>query len=232
MPSDGCHPQSPARPASHRELWLRARALTGHTVGDLALALGLVLPEDPRRRKGFVGRLAELALGADPQAGERPDFPDLAVELKTVPVGATGRPIESTFVCSINLSHAADDAWETSRLRQRLGTVLFLPYQPSADGAQSRILPPVWWIPSSAEWATLEGDWEDHMGAIGAGRGHSLSAREGRVLQVRPKAANARVRALGPAEDGLQAMLPLGFYLRARFVGGVLAEPAHLGGPD
>lgn len=225
------HPKSQPQPSGHKELWLRACALSGHTVGALAQALGVVLADDPRRRKGFVGRLAEMALGADPLALERPDFPHLGVELKTVPVSPSGRPCQSTFVCSINLGHAADDHWAQSRLRLRLGTVLFVPYLPAEDGAGAQFLPPLWWQPTAEEWAALEGDWEDLMGTIGAGRGDILTARIGRVLQVRPKAANARVRTLGPAEDGLQAMLPLGFYLRAGFVGGILAAERNRLGP-
>jgi DNA mismatch repair protein MutH len=219
-------------PITRRELWARARALGGRSLGDLADALGLPLPQDPARSKGYVGRLTELALGADPTALERPDFPHLGVELKTVPIGPNGRPQQSTFVCSINLAQACDAQWPTSRLRQRLQTVLLMPFEPAAQPQHHRFLPPLWWQPTPEAWTALEGDWEDLMGAIGAGRGASLSAREGKILQVRPKAANARVRTLGPAEDGLQAMLPLGFYLRARFVHQLLTDPQNAVGPD
>lgn len=218
-------------PASRLELWARARGLSGRTLGELAYALGLPLPEDPSRGKGFVGRLVELALGADPTAGERPDFPHLGVELKTIPVGPTGRPLQSTFVCSINLMAAAAARWPKSRLQQRLGTVLLLPFAAGPSPAENRFLPPVWWAPDAATWAILAADWEDLMGAIGAGRGAWISAREGRLLQVRPKAANARARAQGPAEDGVQQMLPLGFYLRAGWMAQVLADPSQRRGP-
>lgn len=218
-------------PRSHKELWARARALAGRSMGDLSQALGLPLPPDPARSKGYLGRITEMALGADPTAMERPDFPHLGVELKTIPIGANGRPQESTFVCSINLSQAADDQWHTSRLRLRLQTVLLMPFEAASLPGGHRFLMPLWWQPSEQDWALLQGDWEDLMGAIGAGRGSTLTAREGRVLQVRPKAANSRVRTLGPADDGLQPMLPLGFYLRARFVFGVLTNAAHAAGP-
>ena len=223
--------KSTSAPASSRELWARARALGGRTLGELAAALGLPLPHDPVRSKGFVGRLAEMALGADPTAGERPDFPHLGVELKTVPVGPSGRPLQSTFVCSINLMAAAAAVWHGSRLQQRLGTVLLLPFTAGPTPAEHRFSPPIWWVPDAPIWAALAADWEDLMGAIGAGRGAWLSAREGRILQIRPKAAHARVRAQGPAEDGLQQMLPLGFYLRAAWVAQVLATSAHSSGP-
>src|SRR4051794_34533200 len=114
------HPQRQPPPESRRELEIRAAALAGCRVQALAEALRLPLPASHLRGKGFVGQLAERALGADPLAGERPDFPDLGVELKTLPVDARGRPVESTFVCSIDMGRADREEWDTSRLRLRL----------------------------------------------------------------------------------------------------------------
>jgi DNA mismatch repair protein MutH len=218
-------------PRSHRELWARARALCGRTAQELAYALEIPLPQDPARCKGYLGRMTELALGADPTAGERPDFPHLGVELKTIPVTPEGRPKQSTFVCSIHMMGTTDATWETSRLKQRLQTVLLMPFVQGDQVAGHTFLSPVWWQPDAAMWQVLRNDWEDLIGAIGAGRGGSLTAREGRFLQVRPKAANARVRALGPSEDGLQSLLPLGFYLRAGGMARVLACPQAQRGP-
>ena len=42
--------------------------------GPAIAALSIAVPTDPRRSKGFVGQLVELALGADPEAGDRPDL--------------------------------------------------------------------------------------------------------------------------------------------------------------
>ncbi len=218
-------------PVTLRELEVRAAALAGRTVGEVAGALGAALPADPRRAKGFVGTLLEHALGADPAAGDGPDFPALGVELKSIPLGAGGRPVESTFVCSIRMAEAAIERWEGSRLRRRLACVLFVPVEAAkvAPLEARRFRSAVLWVPTESESAALRSDWEDLMGAIGAGRGGRLSAREGRVLQVRPKAPDARARTLAPGEDGIERTLPLGFYLRASFTHEVLR--ARGGGP-
>ncbi len=207
-------------PASLRELEIRAEALTSRTLGELARALDVSEPADSGRAKGFVGMLLEQALGADPLAGSRPDFPDLGVELKTVPVDARGEPVESTFVCSVSLAAAEHERWEESRCRRRLSHVLWVPVEGKQLGplASRRIGRPRLWQPSPDELGILKADWEDLMGAIAAGRGGTLTAREGVALQIRPKAKNSQVRALGPGEDGATRMLPLGFYLRRSFV--------------
>jgi DNA mismatch repair protein MutH len=213
-------------PETERELVVRAEALAGHDIGEIACALELEVPADTRHSKGFVGRVIEDALGADPRAGDGPDLPHLGIELKTVPVDRRGRPAESTFVCSIGMAAADREQWESSRLRRRLRRVLWVPVDAArvAPLAARRVHAPVLWSPGAALESLLRADWEDLMGAIGAGRGGSLSAREGRALQVRPKAATARVRTLAPGPDGPQRALPLGFYLRAELVAGVLGE--------
>lgn len=220
-------PHFPCRmppPANELELRLRAAALSGRTVGDLAAALRAELPPSNLRGKGFVGQLVEHALGADADAGERPDFVVLGIELKTVPMTTGGRPKESTFVCSIDLREAQHATWADSRLCRRLQAVLWVPVQAAnvAPLAERTFGAPVLWRPTDGEREALRADWEDLMGAIGAGRGGSLTAHEGTVLQVRPKAAHARVRTVGPDADGAGSILPLGFYLRASFVGAVL----------
>lgn len=213
-------------PLTLRELEIRADALQGRTVGELAAALARPVPAETRRAKGFVGALVEAALGADAAAGDGPDFPALAVELKSVPVGTNGRPVESTFVCSITMATADTESWRTSRLRRRLRCVLWIPVESArlAPLADRRFGRPLLWSPNAKDEELLRADWEHLVGAVGAGRSGSLSAREGRILQVRPKASSSRVRTLAPGPDGPERTLPLGFYLRARFTAAILAR--------
>ncbi len=208
-----------SKPLSVQELMLRSNALCGHSVAEVARELNTSIPEDLTRSKGFVGQLLELALGADPQALDRPDFPDLGVELKTIPLSEAGTPVESTFCCSIDMEYADRVSWETSRLRTRLSRVLFIGIDSVKveAGLGARIIRKVMlWEPNAAEHALLRADWEDLIGFIGAGRGAILNAKKGDVIQVRPKAADSKVRTLSPGSEGLELSLPLGFYLRAK----------------
>jgi len=218
-------------PQSLSELRLRADALTGHTIGGLAKALRLPVPTSNLRSKGFIGQLVERALGADPKAGPTPDFSGLGVELKTIPVNGEGRPTETTFCCSIKMSQADQEVWESSRLKLRLARVLWVPVESakSAPLADRRIGRPVLWSPSAEQLETLASDWNHLIGAIGSGRGGTLSAREGEVLHVRPKAANAAVRTVAPGAQGMEMTLPLGFYLRIPFTASILRAGSNVG---
>ena len=213
-------------PASHADLLERARALDGLTLGALAAELGQVLPAELLHGKGRVGALLELALGASGGNRDLPDFPELGVELKTIPADALGRVRESTFVCGINLCAAAREEWATSRARRKLACVLWFPVEaPSTAPLPERHLgTPRLWRPSPEEEALLCADWSLLMGRIAAGGLEQITAHLGEVLQIRPKARRAADRApaaRGPEGEAL-AEVPRGFYLRARFTERVL----------
>lgn len=209
-----------AAPESLPELLRRAAALAGRSIGALAEDCSVALPADPRRAKGFVGELVEGALGASAGNLDLPDFPELGVELKTIPLDREGRVQESTFVCAIALEGAAQSAWETSRAWRKLRRVLWMPVEAAsvATLAERRLGRARLWEPDAAEEARLRADWTMLMGRIALGRFEELDATLGAVLQVRPKAANAAVEVELPGAEGdLVRTGPRGFYLRARF---------------
>mgnify|MGYP001150985648 CR=1 FL=1 len=220
-------------PASIDELLERARALTGSAVGAVLRDLGLAASADPVRTKGSAGETLERALGATGGSSQVLDFPDLGVELKTIPVTAEGTPLESTYVCTLSLADAELQEWETSWVRAKLARVLFVPLVGAHKIAwQERVVgAPVLWSPTSEQDDILRADFDDVVGLIGVGRIEELTAHRGRWLQVRPKARDGSVRTLAWGSEGETiATVPRGFYLRTRFTGALLADPAAL--PD
>ena len=171
------------------------------------------------------GSSLEQALGARGGSSATWDFPDLRVELKTIPVDATTKlPRESTFVCAVSLADADRAEWETSWARRKLSRVLWVPLEVGDDGArtvgEARL-----WSPTPEQDAVLAGDFEEILGRVGLGDVEGVTARLGRWLQLRPKAAHGRVRTLVPAGDGeLVATVPRGFYLRTVFTGAILRD--------
>ena len=215
-------------PADTEELRRRALWLSGRTLAEIAAALAEAMPVTGLRGKGKVGNLLERALGASAGSAAGPDFPELGVELKTIPVDQSGAPRESTFICSIGLTGADAAEWLTSVARAKLAHVLFIPVQGERDAPAGswRVGSPCLWRPTARQEAVLRADFEDAMGLIGAGAVESLSARRGRWLQVRPKAATGGTRTLAFGPDGERiATVPRGFYLRAGFTRELLRDP-------
>ncbi|MBK7584073.1 MAG: DNA mismatch repair endonuclease MutH [Myxococcales bacterium] len=212
-------------PKTEAEVLCRARALAGRKLGDLARELGVVCPADLRRAKGFVGSLIEQALGANAGSRPVPDFSEIGVELKTLPVDGRGRPCESTFVCTIPLTAVADLEWRDSPVFRKLGRVLWVPVEGERALAPAvrHVGEPLLWSPSPEEEAELRFDWEELAGLIGRGDVESLTGHLGKCLQVRPKAANSRARRSGIDKDGAVFDTgPKGFYLRATFTARLL----------
>jgi DNA mismatch repair protein MutH len=207
-------------PRDEAELIERAAALAGLRLAELALRLNAKVPPNLLRAKGFVGGLLERALGASAGSRALPDFPELGIELKTLPVDRAGAPVESTFVCTIPLTEIGQVEWADSRVRRKLATVLWVPVEGERSIAvgERRIGQALLYRLTSEDEAVLRADWEELAGFIGRGHVEQLTGHLGRFLQIRPKAAHSRARRVGFDADGAPfAALPKGFYLRPSF---------------
>lgn len=212
-------------PASLDELRERAALIGGRSLAALAWELGATAPDDLRRHKGWVGQLIEAALGAPGGGAPTPDLAGLGVELKTIPIDAEGRPLESTWVCSAPMDGSMEPTWAGSHVRQKLAKVLWVPIltEPGAPPAARRVGEARLWSPSPAEEALLQADWEELAEIIARGERWLLRADRGRVLQLRPKAANREDKVWVVDEEGRWiTAVPQGFYLRSRFTADLL----------
>ncbi|HEU4406735.1 MAG TPA: DNA mismatch repair endonuclease MutH [Polyangiaceae bacterium] len=224
-------PWQPPPPASVDELVGRARGLVSATVAEIAGRLGLDARGEAVRTKGSGGAILERALGATGGPGRVHDFPELGVELKTIPVDSRGAPLESTYVCTLSLADAEYQEWADSWVRAKLARVLFVPLvgERGSPWAERRVAEPLLWSPTPEQDSVLRADFEEVVGLVGIGRVEELTAHLGRWLQVRPKAAHGRVRTVAfGAEGEAIATVPRGFYLRTRFTGAILVDPQAL----
>jgi DNA mismatch repair protein MutH len=219
-----------APPRTEAELYARADALAGRTLGEIARSVWVGLPPDPKRAKGWAGQLLERALGATASSRAEPDFPHLGIELKSVPIDLAGRSAGATYVCTAPLDPSALGTWETCWVRKKLARVLWIPLAPGASIADRVVGCPVMWSPSEEETAALRADWEELVGLVASGELWQIDGRRGRVLQLRPKAADGDQTTWALDEDAQWVKdTPRGFYLRASFTGALLAR--HLLAP-
>ncbi|CAI0788527.1 Methyl-directed mismatch repair protein [Serratia fonticola] len=218
---------SPLPPENEQQLLARAQALAGFNLGELAARAQVSIPKDLKRDKGWVGMLLELYLGA--MAGSKPeqDFPELGIELKTIPVDSAGNPLETTFVCVAPLTGNSGVTWESSHVRHKLARVLWIPVEGERQIplAQRRVGSPLLWQPNQEETEMLRRDWEELMDLIVLGQVERITARHGEVLQLRPKAANNKALTEATGEQGQPILtLPRGFYLKKNFTRALLAR--------
>ncbi|EAR57099.1 DNA mismatch repair protein [Photobacterium sp. SKA34] len=220
-------PEQPSAPLTEQELLNRAQQLAGLTLGELADLAGIIPPADLKRDKGWVGQLLEWHLGATAGSKPVPDFIDLGIELKTIPIGYNGKPLETTFVCVAPLIGVQGLRWEMSHIRHKLSRVLWIPVEGERDIplANRHVGSPLIWSPSIEEDAQLKQDWEELMDMIVLGQVEHITARHGEVLQLRPKAANSKVLTEAYGANGQPIKtLPRGFYLKTHFTAEILAR--------
>lgn len=217
----------PAPPDSVAELMHRAHQLAGLTLNELAAVLQQQLPDNLLRDKGTVGQLIELALGASSGSKAQPDFPELGIELKTLPLDRTGKPLESTYVCVAPMTGATLQRWEDSWVCQKLRHVLWLPVlaERSIPLGERMIGRAFLWQPSAEQQQLLRQDWEELMELLALGRLDEIKGAHGKVMQLRPKGANSKAltAAIGPDGSPVQA-LPRGFYLKTSFTRQILQQ--------
>lgn len=212
-------------PTSEEELLSRARQLAGLTLQDLASNFNQAIPKDTRHAKGWIGQLIETTLGATASSLAEPDFQLIGIELKTLPLTSSGKPKESTYVCTVPLSNLAEQRWETSWFKRKLQRVLWLPIE--ADKriplAERHIGSAILWSPNQEENLQLQQDWEELMDMICLGQLDKITSHMGNVLQIRPKGANAKSLTTTQDEEGNTiSTLPRGFYLRPEFTGRII----------
>ena len=213
-------------PKTQHELIERTRAIAGLTLAELARRQHLSVPSELSHAKGWTGQLIEQALGASAGSRAKPDFVELGIELKTIPLNAQGLPKETTYVCTVPLNEAAT-SWEDSWIRRKLNHVLWLPIEadPELPINQRRIGSAILTELSPEQDQQLKQDWQEHMELIATGRINEISAHHGTYLQIRPKAANHTALRDATDEDGQSIKtLPRGFYLRTKFTAAILNQ--------
>jgi DNA mismatch repair protein MutH len=214
-------------PTSEAELLNRAQAIAGLSLQELAEEACVIVPENLKRDKGWVGQLLEWHLGASAGSKPQQDFEALGIELKSIPVGYNGKPLETTFVCVAPLIGVHGLPWDSSHVRNKLSRVLWVPVEGEREIplASRRVGSPLIWSPSEQEERQLKADWEELMELIVLGQVEQITARHGEVLQLRPKAANSRVLtdAFGASGKPIKTR-PRGFYLRTQFTASLLEK--------
>ena len=218
-------PRTP--PSSPDELLERCHRIAGLTLGDLASMADVAIPDNLQRHKGWPGMLLELWLGATAGSKPQQDFPELGIELKTIPIDAALKPLETTYVCFAPLLPQPGVTWQTSSVRNKLQMVLWLPLEGDRQIplAQRRVATGFFWTPSAEEDRLLRQDWEELTELILLGNVEAITARHGNALHIRPKAANGSVLTDALDEEGNRIKTrPRGFYLRKTFTQDILVR--------
>ena len=208
-------------PKTVDELVARLNDIAGMTIADLARLAEVALPISPLHGKGFQGELIERFLGASAPGLPVPDFTELGIELKSVPLSADMQPLESTFICSAPLTGIRGLMFEDSVLWHKLRQVLYVfIVSPREYMYEDRYIAGFqFWAPSADDKKIIQQDYEELMEMVATGHIDDITARFGTVIQLRPKAADGSALTDCPGPDGeIIRVRPRGFYMRRSFM--------------
>lgn len=216
---------SKPNPQTEAELLQLTENIAGLSLGKLAHQANWAIPSDLKHNKGWIGQFLEFLLGTTAGNLSEPDFQELGIELKTIPLNTNHKARETTYVCVVPLLDHTGLQWQDSCVYKKLKKVLWVPIEadPTVALADRKVGNAFLWSPSEEQMDVLQTDWEEFMELISLGQVESITAHQGEYLQIRPKAANASVITTGIGENGLRKQtLPRGFYLRTLFTNQIL----------
>lgn len=219
-------------PSNETELVTNAQSLAGLTLGEIAQQAGIEVPTNLDRDKGWSGLLLEHVLGATAGSKPEPDFPELGIELKTIPINMQGKPLETTFVAVAPLIGLVGTTWQSSHVKHKLTRVLWVPIVAERQiPVRDRIVAtPFIWSPSAEEEALLANDWQELTDMIVLGEVENISGKHGQIMQLRPKAANSKVKTDAFDKHGRPfKTLPRGFYLKIPFTQSLINKHLRVG---
>lgn len=219
------------KPESENELISRGLELCGKNLSQLANEVHWSVPENLSHNKGWIGQLIEVHLGASAGNLSQPDFTNLDIELKTIPLNTRHKAKETTFVCTVPLLNHTGLQWQDSCVYKKLNKVLWVPIEadPALALGERKVGSSFLWSPTEEQLDILQADWEEFMELISLGQVETITAHQGEILQIRPKAANSSIVTTGIGQDGLRSQtLPRGFYLRTCFTNQILQSQFNL----
>ncbi len=210
-----------APPKSFDELIESLNSICGKTFLELCDMCKVSLPISTVHGKGFAGELIELCLGASAGNASIPDFPNLGLELKTVPVDDNLEPLESMFISYAPLTNMRNLTFEQSSLFAKISRVLFvIIHAPRSESLESRkVLGYFFYSPTKDEMSLIARDFYELMELVKTGQIECITARFGTVIQMRPKCANGKALTdcIGPLGVFIKTR-PRGFYMRRKFI--------------
>jgi len=207
-----------------QELQELCQQIAGKSIGEIASNLQSPMPRDLQYTKGWLGQLIEKALGATGGSHAVHDFPELKIELKTIPIKSNNTPIESTYVCTVKTNESSI-AWHDSWVYNKLKKVIWVPIESEQSLPDRVIREPIFWEMDLATEEILRTDWEELMEMLQLGYGQQLTAKFGEYLHIRPKAANSKVLVDYIDQNGNPTkIVPKGFYLRTKLTKSILLQ--------
>ena len=108
-------------PKTEKELLNKAYGLTGVKILDFCSLFNKFFDKNFINSKGYIGKILEIYLGASGGNMPIPDFPNLDIELKTIPLSKRMYPKGNLKVCSTSMLPSINNyEWDSSIVKLKI----------------------------------------------------------------------------------------------------------------
>jgi DNA mismatch repair protein MutH len=166
---------------SLEELRDRAESLKGKMISELKPSLDI-------KDKGAIGKIIEeFGFGVKNNSESRPDFHEIGVELKVVPLKDSQKGLsvkERTKICLINYYQIIDSTWDGSHAKHKLDHILFVFYYYNKENHLDSQIKDYYFfeLKNQLEEPIIQTDWHRTQQIVANGRAHELSESQNKIL--------------------------------------------------
>jgi DNA mismatch repair protein MutH len=176
-------------PFDERQVVARAKELVNHTIIDiLRMSEAQAREHLDLRNKGQIGNIIqEFWFGVAANSSSDPDFAEIGMELKIIPLEQRKRGLtvkERTKICAINYFRLIEEDWNSSHAKRKLEKVLFIyVHFNEKDGLFSKVVNvDVWVLKDIVEQGIIREDWQGVKAKVEQGLAHEISESQSKIL--------------------------------------------------
>lgn len=221
-------------PKTECELINRAFKLSGMRLIDFFnLSTPFVdkfISNNVKKTNGFLGQLMEVYLGASAKNLPIPDFPNLNIELKILPLNKYMFPKHPIKICYTSFYPSVNNiVWDSSLVKLKLNKVLWIPFESdnSIHISKRRICHPFLFNLKKYE-KIIKQDYENIKELLILGKKEYISSDLGEYLNIKPISSNKKLTNTIDHNGELVKTNFIGFYLNIKFLKRIMYEYLHL----
>ena len=216
-------------PKSKNELLKKALGLSGKKITFLHDMFRNKFDIECKCSKGYFGKLVELYLGASASNLPIPDFPNLNIELKTLPLNKKMQVNHHIKVCATSIfPNSKNTTWEKSILKLKLSRILWIPFESDKSISFKKRRIGHAFISNLNKYEDLfKQDYENITNLMLYGKIEKISASTGKYLILKSTSSNKNLLKYYDIDGKLIFSKLKAFYLKKQFIDNVIHEYLH-----
>ena len=213
-------------PLTEKELLKRAMKLAGKHIEEFRRPFDRLFDDSTKNSHGYFGKIMEIYLGASANNLPIPDFPNLNIELKTLPLNNKMLPKNDIKICSTSFFPIETNyCWSKSLVKIKIKKILLVPFQSgeSLTYYKKKICRPFLFQLGDYE-KIIKQDYENIIECLFLGKLGLIPRNLGKYLVLKSSSSNKNLTNYINSDQELVRTNFVGFYLKKSFLKRIMYE--------